>query len=261
MVRCGEQVAHRVDTAALPCGTLEAAADRFDQPGVRVGDDETHTGQAAVGQRCEELAPERLVLGVADIEAEDLTMPVSTQSGGDHDRFRHDLAVFADMDVGRVEPHVDERLVIQPTGAQHVDVGVDLGADPRHRRLRDPRLAAECFDQVVDLPSGGAGDVRGHDHRPQRPVDPSAWLEQLREEAALAELGDPDLDITARCRDQLRAMPVALRHTLAGAFAWCGADRRGEFRFDQLLQRHSQDVAQRRRETGIGAEQTRGKVG
>jgi putative intracellular protease/amidase len=170
-------------------------------------------------------------------------------------------AISATMNVGGVQPDVDERLMIQPAGAEHVDVGVDLGADPRHRRLRDPAVATERFHQVVDLPGRGAGDVGGHDHRPQRPIDPPARLEQLREERTLAELGDSDLDITARCRDQLRAMPVALRHTLAGAFAWCGADRRGEFRFDQLLQRHSQDVAQRRRETGIGAEQTRGKVG
>ena len=182
VVRCGEQVAHRVNAAALPGGALEAAADRFDQPGVRVADDEAHTGESAVGEAGEELAPERFVLAVADIEAEDLAMPVSSQSGGDHDRFRDDLAV-------------------------------------------------------------------------------PARLEQLREERALAELGDTDLDITARCRDQLRAMPVALRHALAGAFAGCGTDRRGELGFDQLLQRDSEDVAQRRRETRIGAEQTRGKVG
>ena len=188
-------------------------------------------------------------------------MPVSSQSDGDHDRFRDDLAVLADMNVGRVEPDVDERLMIQPACPQHMHVGVDLGADPRHRRLRDPRLTTQRLHQVVDLPRRGAGDVRGHDHRPQRFVDPPARLEQLREERALAELGDTDLDITARCRDQLRAMPVALRHALAGAFAGCGTDRRGELGFDQLLQRDSEDVAQRRRETRIGAEQTRGKVG
>ena len=122
-------------------------------------------------------------------------MPVSTQSGGDHDRFGHDVAVLADMDVGGVEPDVDERLMIQPAGAQHGDVGVDLGADPRHRRLRDPAVAAERLDEIVDLPGGGAGDVGGHDHRPQRLVDPPARLEQLREERPGAQLRDPDLDV------------------------------------------------------------------
>ena len=118
---------------------MEAAADRFDQPGVGVGDHQPHAGQAAVGELGEELAPERLVLRVADVDTEDFTMPVGTQPGGDHDRFRYDVAVLADMDVGGVEPDVDERLMIEPAGAQHGDVGVDLGADPRHRRLRDAR--------------------------------------------------------------------------------------------------------------------------
>jgi len=40
----GQQVAHRVDTASLPRGALEATADRLDQTGVRVRDDEAHTG-------------------------------------------------------------------------------------------------------------------------------------------------------------------------------------------------------------------------
>jgi hypothetical protein len=67
--------------------------------------------------------------------------------------------------------------------------------------------------------------------------------------------------ITARGRDQLRAMPVALRHTLARAFARGSTDRRSQLCFDQLPQRDREDVAQRRRLIGIGAEQTRGKVG
>lgn len=44
-------------------------------------------------------------------------MPVEPESGGDHDRFRYDLAVLADVDVGGIEPDVDERLVIEPSGA------------------------------------------------------------------------------------------------------------------------------------------------
>ena len=65
----GEQVAHRVDAAALPGGALEAAGDRLGQPGVGVGDHQLDAGQAAVDEAGEELAPERLVLRVADIDA------------------------------------------------------------------------------------------------------------------------------------------------------------------------------------------------
>ena len=171
-------------------------------------------------------------------------MAVSTQSGGDHDRFRHDLALLADMDVGGVQPDVHERLMIQSARPQHVHIGVDLGADPRHRRLADPTVAAECFEQIVDFAGGGAGDVRGHDHRPQRLVDPPARLEQLGVKAALAQLRDAELEITGCGRHELRAMPVALRHTVRGPFARGGADRRGQLRFDQLLECDSDDVAQ-----------------
>ena len=134
----GEQVAHRMDPTPLPGGALEAAGDRFDQPGMGVGDHEPHAGQAAIGEAGEELTPERLVLRVADIDTEHLTMPIGTQPGGDHDRLRGDVTVLADMHVGGIQPDVDERLMIEPAGAQHGDVGVDPGTDPRHRRLRHP---------------------------------------------------------------------------------------------------------------------------
>ncbi len=40
-----------------------------------------------------------------------------------------------------------------------------------------------------------------------------------------------------------------------------GTDRRGQLGFDQLLERSSKDVAQRRGQGGIGAGEARGKVG
>lgn len=82
----------------------------FDEAGVGVGYDEAHTAESAVAQAGKVLAPERLVLGVADIEVEYLTVAVCTQAGGDHDRFGHDMTVLSDMDVGGVRPDVHERL-------------------------------------------------------------------------------------------------------------------------------------------------------
>ena len=76
MVGGGEQVAHGVDAAALPGGALEAAGDRLGQSGVGVGDHQAHTAEAAVDEAGEELAPERFVLRVADVDTEHLTMAV-----------------------------------------------------------------------------------------------------------------------------------------------------------------------------------------
>jgi hypothetical protein len=73
---CGE-----VDPAALPGGALEAAADRRLEAGVGVGDDQPHPTQPAGLQRPQESGPERLVLGVADVDAEHL----AAAFGGDDD--------------------------------------------------------------------------------------------------------------------------------------------------------------------------------
>ena len=164
-----------------------------------VGDDELGPGKAAIAQVAEELGPERFGLGVTDVDAEHLSVPVDTESCCDHDCLGHDVAVLADVLVGGIEPDVDERLVIQSSGAQHGDIDVDLLADPRHRRLADTGVATECLDEVVDLAGARAADVGGHDHRPQRLVDPAARLEQLGEERPLAELGDVDFDTASRC--------------------------------------------------------------
>lgn len=117
--RGGEHVAHRVDSAALPAGTSELAADRGDEASVGVGDDELHALETALVEVARELGPERLVLRVAQVDTEDFSTAVAAQSGGDHDRFGHDMAVLSDMDVGGIEPHVEERLMTRRASAQH----------------------------------------------------------------------------------------------------------------------------------------------
>ena len=135
--------------------------------GAGIGGHEFHPGESAGVGLAEELGPERFVL-----DAEHLAAAVVAQPGGDHDGFGHDVAVFADMDVGGVQPDADEGLMAECSGAQHRDVSVEVLADPAHGRAADAGVAAECFDEVVDLACRGAGDVRGHDHRPQRAIDP-----------------------------------------------------------------------------------------
>ena len=74
-----------------------------------VGDHQLDTAQAAVGEVGEELTPERLILGVTDVEPEHFAVPVGAKTGSDHNRLRRDVAVLANMHVGGVEPDVDER--------------------------------------------------------------------------------------------------------------------------------------------------------
>jgi hypothetical protein len=64
---------------------LEGPLERGDEAGVLVGDHHLHASQTAVLQIGEEASPEDLVLGVADVEAEDLAAAVGGDSAGDDD--------------------------------------------------------------------------------------------------------------------------------------------------------------------------------
>ena len=63
-----------------------------------------------------------------------------------------------------------------------------------------------------------------HDHREQRLVDPPAALQQAGEERPHPQLGDPQLQIPSRGRQQPLPVPVALGKPRLGPLMWRGAD-------------------------------------
>ena len=83
LARMAEAVAEEVDRAALP-GAAQDLRDRRLQPRVRVADRELHADQAACDQASEELGPEGLGLGLADVDAEDLAPPALVHTVSDH---------------------------------------------------------------------------------------------------------------------------------------------------------------------------------
>ena len=70
---------------------LQLPAERGDQAGVLVGDDQLHPAQARVPRLRRNAAPEHFVLGVADVDAEDLPAAGGGDPGRDHDGHRGDL--------------------------------------------------------------------------------------------------------------------------------------------------------------------------
>ena len=72
----------------------------------------------------------------------------------------------------------------------------------------DPRVGAERDDQVVHAPGRDAVDVGLHHDRVQRLVDPAPRLEDGGEVGALAELGDPQLDVAGLGRHSLGRVPL-----------------------------------------------------
>jgi hypothetical protein len=95
---------------------------------VGVRDDELDTGQAARDERPEELAPERLGLGLADVEAEDLPATRLMDGVSDDDALRHDAAAVPDLlDLG-VKEEIREA-ALQGALAEGLDLLVEQRAD------------------------------------------------------------------------------------------------------------------------------------
>jgi hypothetical protein len=89
---------------------------------------------------------------------------------------------------------------------------------------------------VIDRRGRDTVDVGLHHHRVHRLVDPPARLQDAREEAALAQLGDAQLDVTGLDRQQPRPGTVAFGHPAIGALIPSGTDLLGRFGLDQLFQ-------------------------
>ena len=75
-----------------------------------------------------------------------------------------------------------------------------------------------------------------HDHRPQGPVDAPTGLQQRREEAAVAQLGNGQLYVAGPGRPQPGAAAVAMGGAVVGALVAAGADLLGRLQVDEGLQ-------------------------
>ena len=73
---------------------------------MRIGDDQLHAAQAALDQALEEGRPKGLGLRRADVQADDLAVPLGIAGHSDYRRHRHDAAALALAQVGRVEPEI-----------------------------------------------------------------------------------------------------------------------------------------------------------
>jgi hypothetical protein len=94
----------------------------------------------------------------------------------DDGRERDHPAVAPDLVEGRVEPHVRVGL-FDRTLEERLDLGVELGADPRDLAPGDA-VHPERPDQIVHLAGGDALHVGLLDHRHERALGPPARLEQ-----------------------------------------------------------------------------------
>jgi hypothetical protein len=128
LARVAEAVPEEVHGAALP-GAPEDLGDRRLQAGMGVGDGELNADQAALDQSSEKGGPERLGLGLADIDREDLAPPRLVNTVRDDERLIDYPPASADLvDLG-VQKQVRVAALQRP-GAEGVDVLIERPADP-----------------------------------------------------------------------------------------------------------------------------------
>jgi hypothetical protein len=220
-LRAPEAVAQEMHGAALPRASKHLR-DRRLEARVSVGDRELHAGQAALDQAAQEARPERLGLGLADVDADDLAPPGLVHAVRDHQRLiDHAPTVAHLLDLG-IEEQIGIGTLKRPR-PERLHVLVQEGADPAHLALGHAQ--AEALDELVDAARGDAADVGLLDDRQQRLLRAPARLQEAREVAAPPELRNLQLD---RARPRLPLAPaiaVAMRHpVIRAALAELGTD-------------------------------------
>lgn len=106
--------------------TLAIAAFK---PRVRVADRQLHPNQPAGDEASEELRPERLGLGLADVQANDLATPGLVHRVRDDDAFARDAAAVADLFDLRVDEDVRIAALQRPL-SKRGDLLVEQPGDP-----------------------------------------------------------------------------------------------------------------------------------
>jgi hypothetical protein len=198
------QVAQEVHGAALP-RRPEDLGQRGLQARVGVGDGELDADQPARDERPEELAPERLGLRLADIEADDLPPARLMHGVRDHDRLARDAAPVADLlDLG-----VDEQIRVTPLQrplSKRRDLLVQQAGDPADLAPADAQ--PEALDELIDPPRRNAADIGLLHHADQSLLAALARLQEAREVAALTDLRICNSISPARVSHRLARYPL-----------------------------------------------------
>jgi hypothetical protein len=184
------------------------------------------------------------VLAVTDREAEDLTVTLRGDPGGDDDGLGHDRGALVRLDVGGVEEDIGEAHMVEASFAEGAHDRIELLADAADLALLHARIDAQGDDEVIDLARRDTVDIGLHDHRPQCPVDATAGFEQRGEEGALAQLGDVQLDVAGLGREQPAAAAVAVGGAILRSLVSAGADHLAGLELDELLEDECHGIAQ-----------------
>jgi hypothetical protein len=126
---------------------------------------------------------------------------------------------------------------------------VDLFAQPRDLALGDA-AHPHGLHQVIDRTGRHTLDIGFLHHGGERLLGHPAWLQETRKIAALAQLGDAQLDRAGPRLPVALAVAVALGEPLGGLLAIARAGQSRDLQLHQALGRKADHLAQ---QIGIGA--------
>lgn len=233
-----QQVASKVDPAALPHAALQLAADRLGEPCMGVRDHQLDASEASLLEVGDELRPEGLTLTVAHLEAQQLPAPVLVHAHGDDDSAGAYLLSLAQppFEVGGIEVDVGVAAALQRPAQECLHLLVDVLTDTAHLGLGDAALGTQRRYQGIDLAGGDATDVGLHDYRVQGLIDPATGLQDRGQEAPLAEFGDQQVDVTHLGGQAAGPVAVAVAEPFFAALMAVVTQKGSDLQLDQLLQ-------------------------
>jgi hypothetical protein len=229
--------------APLPRCAVQHRCDRRFEALVGVAGDQPDSGQAAGDQATKERRPACPVLGAAQLQPEQLPVPVGVTGSGDQHRGVAHPPAFADLHAQRVDPHKPIRAGVQRPAPPRVDHLVELSADPRHLALGDP-LQPHRPGHVIDPAGRHPLHITLHHHCGQRPFSPTARLQDRREVAALAQPRDLKLHRADPGVPVPGPVAVAVGHPLRGALTVLSADLGRDLDLHERLGEGADSLAQ-----------------
>jgi hypothetical protein len=131
-----EGIAQEMHRAALPWRT-QHLGDGLLEALVGVGDDQLHAPKTAADQAAQELPPERLGLGRAHLQADDLPLPAGVDPVGDHQSMVLDPPAGPDLLHLGVQPQIRVGARQGPL-PEHGDLLIQALAEPRNGVLGHP---------------------------------------------------------------------------------------------------------------------------
>ncbi len=158
------------------------------------------SGESAVGQVAENQGPDCLDLGADHIRIYTLRMTVAPHRSQNHDGFGHNPPGLPHLALGYTLSEGDEQVATEPAWKSLCAGLVNFLVSPRNGGRGHGRFAAYGLDEFAGLARQRPDDIAGRDHRPLGLNSPTARLNSLGEEVALAQLRVHDLDLMSQGR-------------------------------------------------------------